>query len=889
MSGEAWQSLEDAESIPSAMPVQDAVLLDADLDPVLLPGGDLEVRWGVRSMDCADCAMKATRAIDRLPNVKTAKVSATDGSVTIGLDLEQGPLHRVNSVLTAIGFPPDSEEMVINAPGYEAAQHRFGGPRGLARTLRSQPGILDAWVEANGQVLIQLPSTDAPELAAARDDALGRLFGRSYQLAPMSSARLRPDQWRLIGAATAIPMLLVLAVLGWTEPGLLETIPVQIFAAVAVAIGGFQMAREALASVIHRPMNFQVLTTLATIGAAILGEWTEALLVVTLVAVAKHMEQEAMNQARAAMQGGLDRLPAQARRVNRIQTTGLGAISVAAVAPTGPAAVPKVGGTEIVSTALLLKGDHIEVRSGELIPADGILLRGKGTIDRSPLTGESIPIDLVEGEFVEAGLVLTKGPVTLNVEATGDATRLAGLMDAAATYRDRPPRIHSAIERFTAMWIPSVLVGAVLLGFLVMLGTIPTDAEILWLAGMKVTLLLWVVACPCALLLAAPMPHAAALSILASNGAIARRGDIIERAGSIDLALLDKTGTLTAGKPRLTEIITPPRQSEDVALRLAAGLEQSSNHPYAVAILERLESSSLSPIRITSIEDIDGGVIGTASGRSVGILRADATLADPTFLRHASIDAAWEGIRPTGDGASVVVRDSKVIALLRFMHDDVHDTVPEMIAACAAMNIPVEILSGDHPDAVRAFAERVGLDVNMAHGGLTPEQKVGIVQQRSEERKPMMVGDGFNDAAALAASDLGVAIGSGEKVNIEAADVLVPADDPIIVTELLRVARKCQQVVNQNLIISVGVTAILVASVLLGANEALWINVLIHELSALVVIFNGLQITSASNLTTIIGRILKSLWEETAIAIRLLLSRYLPTTGDIGRMEVGVA
>ena len=477
-------------------------------------------------------------------------------------------------------------------------------------------------------------------------------------------------------------MLLVLAVLGWTEPGLLETIPVQIFAATAVVIGGFQMAREAWASVIHRPMNFQVLTTLATIGAAILGEWTEALLVVTLVAVAKHMEQEAMDQARAAMQGGLDRLPAQARRVNRIQATGLGIISVGAVAPTGPVAVPKADGTELVSTALLLKGDHIEVRSGELIPADGILLRGKGTIDRSPLTGESIPIDLEEGEFVEAGLVLTKGPVTLEVEATGDATRLAGLMDAAATYRDRPPRIHSAIERFTAMWIPSVLVGAVLLGFLVMLGTIPTDAENLWLAGMKVTLLLWVVACPCALLLAAPMPHAGALAILASNGAIARRGDIIERAGSIDLALLDKTGTLTAGKPRLTEIITPPRQSEDVALRLAAGLEQSSNHPYAVAILERLESSSLSPTRISSIEDIDGGVIGTASGRSVGILRADATLADPTFLRHASIDAAWESIRPTGDGASVVVRDSKVIALLRFMHDDVHDTVPEMIGLC---------------------------------------------------------------------------------------------------------------------------------------------------------------------------------------------------------------
>ena len=413
---------------------------------------------------------------------------------------------------------------------------RFGGPRGLARTLRSQPGILDAWVEANGQVLIQLPSTDAPELAAARDDALGRLFGRSYQLAPMSSARLRPDQWRLVGAAAAIPMLLVLAVLGWTEPGLLETIPVQIFAATAVVIGGFQMAREAWASVIHRPMNFQVLTTLATIGAAILGEWTEALLVVTLVAVAKHMEQEAMDQARAAMQGGLDRLPAQARRVNRIQATGLGIISVGAVAPTGPVAVPKADGTELVSTALLLKGDHIEVRSGELIPADGILLRGKGTIDRSPLTGESIPIDLEEGEFVEAGLVLTKGPVTLEVEATGDATRLAGLMDASGHIPGPSSKdpfchrtLHGDVDSIRAR-------GGCPIG-------LPRDARhhshrcreplACWDESHAAPVGRCVSVCPSA---RAPMPHAAALAILASNGAIARRGDIIERAGSIDLA-----------------------------------------------------------------------------------------------------------------------------------------------------------------------------------------------------------------------------------------------------------------------------------------------------------------------------------------------------------------
>ena len=304
---------------------------------------------------------------------------------------------------------------------------------------------------------------------------------------------------------------------------------------IGVSLGGIKMFAKAIASVKNRQFGFQVLTSLAVIGASYLQAWEEALMVLILVSWTEHMENEALVKARNAMQGGLDRLPRTARRVPK---TAIGTFSISSISviPTQSVMAPgshKGTEPEEVPIGLVMKGDHIEIRSGELIPADGKIISGSGSVNRAPLTGESVPVDVANGDDLQAGLTLSRGPVTIEVTAVGEDTRLSGLIDTVHTYKEIPTRLQGALENFTSIWVPVVLIGAVLAWLLQ-----PGED---W----KIILLLWVVACPCALLLASPVPHAASLS-LASKSAIARGGDIMESLSKVNLALLDKTGTLTS-------------------------------------------------------------------------------------------------------------------------------------------------------------------------------------------------------------------------------------------------------------------------------------------------------------------------------------------------------
>ena len=286
------------------------------------------------------------------------------------------------------------------------------------------------------------------------------------------------------------------------------------------------------------------------------------------------------------MQGGLDRLPRTARKV---QNKAIGSFSISSISVMSPQSVMTPGthkdtGPEEVPIGLVMKGDHLEIRSGELIPADGNIISGSGSVNRAPLTGESVPVDVAEGEELQAGLTLSRGPVTIEVTAVGEDTRLSGLIDTVHTYKEIPTRLQGALENFTSIWVPVVLIGAVL-AWLLQPG-----------ADWKIILLLWVVACPCALLLASPVPHAASLSLASKSGAIARGGDIMESLSKVNLALLDKTGTLTSGRPRIGSMTLARGRRRDTAIALAAGLEASSNHPYAQAIIAFAKDESIEPL-----------------------------------------------------------------------------------------------------------------------------------------------------------------------------------------------------------------------------------------------------------------------------------------------------
>ena len=831
-------------------------VLDADL----AADGVHEFEWAIRGMDCPDCAMKATRAVSRLPGIEQCRVSATEGSVRLSLDIGRGQVSRASSVLENLGHSPDVEWLgVVGLTPREVAARLGIERRALRSSLMDIPGILNVSLD-DGRIELQRLWLVDTALRAVSEQRMEAILGPGFTLSPSKSSKLRPDQIRLLGAAMTVPLILgVIAVERiHAVPDVLATV-IGIF---GVLFAGYQMFQEAFASIQNRVLGFQILTSLAVFGAVYLQEWAEALMVVGLVGFAAHLEDRALLRARESMQGGLDRLPRRARLLDSKPEEGETRTLNVLQPETRSLVVANCHDEELTPVEAIEPGDMVEVRSGEVVPVDGVVVEGTGSIDKAPLTGEPIPIPVNPDDFVEAGLVLVRGPLVIRAQAGGDDTRLSSLIDLVRQYRDQPTRTQSAIESFTAIWVPLVMIGAPAIGFLVA-GT--TSEAIL------VTLLLWVVSCPCSLLLAAPVPHAAALSAASSSGLVARGGDVLEAAAGVELALLDKTGTLTSGQPRMTGLFVSEEENELRVLQIAAGLEQRSNHPYARSILALAQERSLKPSNVTGLADGDAGVSGTLRGQQVMLGRAD-WLMDRGVEIPLDVDSALAGSRKAGHGSSVLAIEGRAVAAFGFAHDDAREGVDALISALRENDVTVEILSGDEQASVEAFAQRLGIPSSSCRGGVDPEGKAQWVSERSKARRTLMAGDGFNDAGALAAADVGVAVGSGEQVNLDAADVLIPGEDPRALAKFIDLSKRTRRAVSMNIAISVGITMLLVCVVLLGWEIKLAAGVALHEASALIVILNGMWVTGTGpqRMTTLVD-LVRDLRDDLMEALRVAI------------------
>ena len=801
----------DDGSLEKVSPIAGECVDYADfMEAELVMDGVVQFEWQLRGMDCPDCAMKATRAVNRLPGVDQVIVSATEGSVRFKLDLARGRVSRISSVLDSLGHAPDVEWRLVQGKTAGEVANRLGiNRKGLRNALLDIPGILNASLD-DGRIELQRIPTDSLKVSEMTEEGLRRLLGE-YTLIESKNKRLRSDQIQLIGAVMTIPLLLAVFAIEmaelhwWVAAGI---------TGLGVLFAGMQMFQAAIASIQNRVLGFQVLTSLAVLGALYLKEWPEALVVTGLVALAGHLEDSALVRARKAMQGGLDRLPRRARLVTEGHN------------------INNPHHDDWTPVAALEAGDIVEIRSGEVVPVDGMVVEGTGAIDKAPLTGEPMPVSVSSGSFVEAGLTITRGPLHVKAEATGQDTRLADLIELVRKYREQPTRTQTIIERFTAIWVPLVLVGSAIYG------AVTGD-----IVGM---LVLWVVSCPCSLLLAAPVPHATALSSASAIGLVARGGDVIEAAAGIELALLDKTGTLTSGRPRLVSIAVAGDETEESALRIAAGLEQRSNHPYASTIIEASSERSKAITKITSIEDGDAGVRGSMRGLPVIIGRADWLMSEGITIPY-EIDSALADSRHAGYGASVLAIDGEAVAAFTFAHDDARKGVQEMVEKLQQEGITVEILSGDEQASVEAFAESLGINPEICRGNVDPEGKASWVAERAKLSRTMMAGDGFNDSGALAAADIGVAVGSGEQVNLDAADVLIPGEDPQALANLIQLSKRTRRVVNANIAISVMVTLMLIITALAGINTSIAAGIAIHEASVFLIIINGMFVAGAGD------------------------------------------
>jgi heavy metal translocating P-type ATPase len=813
-------------------------VLDADL----AADGVHEFEWGIRGMDCPDCAMKATRAVSRLPGIEQCRVSATEGSVRLSLDVGKGQVSRASSVLENLGHSPKEDWFsVVGLTPREVAARLGIERRALRSSLMDIPGVLNVRLD-DGKIELQRLWMGDMSLRALSEQRLDKILGSDYSLVSSKSSKLRPDQIRLLGAAMTVP--LIFGVIAIEQIHAVPDLMAALIGVLGVLFTGYQMFQEALASIQNRVLGFQILTSLAVFGAVYLQEWAEALMVVGLVGFAAHLEERALFRARESMQGGLDRLPRRARLLESRPAESEGRSLNVMQSSSRSLTKANCHDEELTPVEAIEPGDMVEVRSGEVVPVDGIIAEGTGSIDRAPLTGEPMPVSVKHGDMVEAGLVLVRGPLVIRAQASGDDTRLSSLIDLVRQYRDQPTRTQSSIESFTAIWVPLVMIGAPVIGFLVA-GT--TSEAIMY------TLLLWVVSCPCSLLLAAPVPHAAALSAASASGLVARGGDVLEAAAGVELALLDKTGTLTSGQPRMTGLFVSEEENEYRALQIAAGLEQRSNHPYARSIIALAEERSLKASNVTDLTDGDAGVSGKLRGQEVMLGRADWLLEHGVEI-PLDVDSALAGSRKAGHGSSVLAIDRRAVAAFGFAHDDAREGVDELIAALRANNVTVEILSGDEQASVEAFAKPLGISSSSCRGGVDPEGKAQWVSERSKARRTLMAGDGFNDAGALAAADVGVAVGSGEQVNLDAADVLIPGEDPRALARFIELSKRTRRAVSTNIAISVGITMLLVCVVLLGWEIKLWSGVALHEASALIVILNGMWVTGTGpqRMTTIV-------------------------------------
>jgi len=479
--------------------------------------------------------------------------------------------------------------------------------------------------------------------------------------------------------------------------------------------------------------------------------------------------------------------------------------------------------TRDVPVEVVTPGDLVEVRAGESVPADGVIVDGASSVDLSILTGESRPAGVAAGDEIHAGTTSISGRLRIRVSATGEATRVGRLMRLVEESARRKAPVVRLANRIAGWFVAVVL----LLAAATAIGWSFVDPA----GAVEHSMALLIVTCPCALGLATP------LAIIASIGRAARRdilikgGEVLEQLTTPGLILLDKTGTLTRGEMTLVEWHGPEELKP-----LVAALERQSAHPVARAIADGLAESHSDGVDIRALETTGGGVEGVIDGSTI-------VVGSRAFIEHRSIaiptwaEAAETRLVDAAHSPVFVARDG-VVAAIAGAGDAVHPDAADAVTALRRRGWRVGVLSGDHPDVVRAVAAQIGIDAAACEGGATPERKLARVEAAARSGAVVMIGDGVNDAAALAAATVGVAVRGGAEASLAAADVYLGRAGLSPLLELLDGSRRTVGVIRRNLIASLGYNVIGATLAITGVLNPLLAAVLMPMSSLTVIAFS---------------------------------------------------
>jgi cation-transporting ATPase G len=564
----------------------------------------------------------------------------------------------------------------------------------------------------------------------------------------------------------------------------------------ALVLGGLTFVPDAIATLAGRRLSIGVLMTVAMIGALLLGEVAEAASLAFLFSISEWLEGYSMRRAQRGLRALLALVPARV-------------------------SVLRAGVESIVEPGDLALGDRLLLRPGERLATDGVIRHGTSALDLSAITGESISVEVGPGGAVLAGAINGPGALEIEVTARTSDSSLARVVRIVEQAQERKGRSQRLADRIARPLVPGVLVLAVAIA---VLGSLLGDPEV-WVSRALVVL---VAAAPCAFALSVPVTAVSAIGAASRMGAVVKGGAALEGLALVRFVALDKTGTLTRNLPRVVDIRPASGVTELRLLEVASSLELRSEHPLAAAITAAAPHAASA----TDVAAVPGaGVVGTVDG-------AHARLGRPGFVDAGPLLSEVERMEAAGVSVVLVEHAGELLGAIG-VRDELRPEAPEAVARLSALGLELAVLSGDNARTAAAIGALAGIAT--VHGGLAPEQKAAFIASSRATGVTAMVGDGINDAPALASADVGIAMGAmGSDVAIETADVALMGDDLRHLPALIGHARRARRIMLQNLVMSGAIIAILVPLAAAGVL-GLAAVVVMHEVAEVIVIANGVR------------------------------------------------
>lgn len=600
----------------------------------------------------------------------------------------------------------------------------------------------------------------------------------------------------------------VLILAGWLlSKNNMDTASVVLFI-LAFVIGGYAKAKEGITATIEdRDLNVEMLMVFAAIGSAIIGYWMEGAILIFIFSLSGALETYTMDKSKREISALMDLQPEEALRV----TDGV---------------------EERVLVADLRVGDHILIKAGERVPSDGKIIKGRTSVDEAAITGESVPVSKENGHDVFAGTVNINGSITVVITKPNDETLFQKIIQLVQSAQSEKSPSQLFIEKFEGRYVKAVLIVVLIMMFL---------PHYLFGWGWQETfyraMILLVVASPCALVASIMPASLSAISHGARHGILFKGGAHLEKLGILQAIAFDKTGTLTRGKPEVTDVILREDVAEEDFLQIVASVESHSNHPLAQAIVHYATEKGAVPSEPDHVEDVAGWGIQAEMGEK------QWKIGKAGFVGKESADAFHDGIYDhlaEQGKTTVFVSDESGIVGLIALKDVVRPEAKQAIKELNELGLYTVMLTGDSVKTANAIAKESGIHEFAAE--CLPETKVDRVKQLLDlHGEVAMVGDGINDAPALATASVGIAMGEGTDVALETADVVLMKNDLPKIAEAVKLSKRMNRIVRQNIVFSIGVIMLLIASNFLQILDLPY-GVIGHEGSTILVILNGLRL-----------------------------------------------